>query len=650
MPPNEPTIADILQALSTQFDGPIEERQLLDRVLEQRPSKAKNPYATIRERLRWDGPALGWLRLDRSEVVPMHVVLQGLRFRYIPTMWELEAGVLPLVRLQPFVGLRDATPHLQDATGTPLTTADAQTDAYGLRQSNGLTHGFALGSWYTQTLFIPGDSIVITILATDPLTLQLVHESATDFRTSDVAAQDAALVEAIVERVQRSRLPLTPCDELILPVFARASWRTGYPGHPWQQLIARDGRLQLVNDVFLTERQNGPTLHRSGFELSPQDADIEETLAEYQQSREIQLAAEIDRLQNELRRSRQQDVESGLWSGQTQRASSGQPLFDMHGGRSHRFYPGPLDLSDDYSAELDALDDNDWDEDNGWDDDWDDDLLHNLDDLEMDEFIQDNPDLFEASQRLMLALPPEALERLQDATPEQAEVIIAAHLNDLLVREPSLFVKMDLSPVNNQPGDPPGLDDLSGLNDHTPDDTLFGESSLDSLWNDEPEHWDSSWDDEWDDDDLDIPIPSAYTHSSELMSQFYDYLIALGKSESTARSRTRDLWVYAEFLAYYYNRTLAEGDYATLDECLFFFYPRKVLNSTPRQVREICVSLKQFYAFLKEHGVIEDDRFAQALWRRRDQAARVVELYEQISHDLPNFERLFMRLFAPYSL
>jgi hypothetical protein len=108
--------------------------------------------------------------------------------------------------------------------------------------------------------------------------------------------------------------------------------------------------------------------------------------------------------------------------------------------------------------------------------------------------------------------------------------------------------------------------------------------------------------------------------------------------------------VYAEFLAYYYNRTLAEGDYATLDECLFFFYPRKVLNSTPRQVREICVSLKQFYAFLKEHGVIEDDRFAQALWRRRDQAARVVELYEQISHDLPNFERLFMRLFAPYSL
>lgn len=634
MPPNEPTIADILQALSTQFDGPIEERQLLDRVLEQRPSKAKNPYATIRERLRWDGPALGWLRLDRNEVVPIHVVLQGLRFRYIPAMWELDAGILPLVRLQPFVGLRDALPRLQDATGTPLTIGERYPDDERRQQSNAtMLPGFSLESWYGQTLFIPGDSIVITILAVNPLTLQLVRESALDFRTSDVAAQDAELLEALVERVQRSRLPLTPCDELILPIFARANWRTGYPGHPWQQLVARDGRLQLVNDVFLTERQNGPSLQRSGFDLAPHE--YEETFTLNQLTREAQLAAEIDQLQNDLRSSRQQDVESGLWSGQTQRASTGQPLFDMHAGQSHRFHPGSLDMLEDYNSELEGLDDDDW-EIEDWEDD---DLLHNLNDLEMDEFVQDNPDLLEASQRLMMALPPEALERLQEATPEQAEVIIAAHLNDLLVREPSLFVKMDLSPVRNQPVD---LDESAGGS--------LELESLETFWNDEPEHWDSNWDDEWEDDELDIPIPSVYTHSSELMSQFYDYLINIGKSESTARGRTRDLWVYAEFLAYYYNRTLAEGDYATLDECLFFFYPRKVLNSTPRQVREICVSLKQFYGFLKERGDIEDDRFAHALWRRREQAARVVELYEQISHDLPNFERLFVRLFAPYSL
>jgi site-specific recombinase XerD len=107
--------------------------------------------------------------------------------------------------------------------------------------------------------------------------------------------------------------------------------------------------------------------------------------------------------------------------------------------------------------------------------------------------------------------------------------------------------------------------------------------------------------------------------------------------------------IYAEFLASYYNRTLASGDYATLDECLFYYYPRRVTNTSPRQVREICTSIKQFYSFMMERGVIVDDRFAQALWRRRDQAARVIEIYDRISSDSPSFEALFARLFQPYT-
>lgn len=267
MPPNEPTIADILQALATQFDGPVKERQVLDRVLEQRPSTAKNPYATIRERLRWDGPALGWLRLDRGELVPVRVVLQSLRFRYIPLLWEIEAGLLPLVRLQPFVGLRSATPLLQDATGTNVFAVCRHIETRHPRLTIGMTASFDLNAWYIQTGFGPGDSIVFTVTATEPLTLQLVRERREDFRPADVAAQDAELLEGIAERVQRSRLPLTPCDELILPIFARASWRTGYPGYPWQYLVARDERLQLVNDIFLAERKIGMDLLRNGFDL-----------------------------------------------------------------------------------------------------------------------------------------------------------------------------------------------------------------------------------------------------------------------------------------------------------------------------------------------------------------------------------------------
>ena len=73
------------------------------------------------------------------------------------------------------------------------------------------------------------------------------------------------------------------------------------------------------------------------------------------------------------------------------------------------------------------------------------------------------------------------------------------------------------------------------------------------------------------------------------------------------------------------------------------------MHTSARQVREICTAIKQLYAFLKQRGIISDDRFAEALWRRRDQAARVVEIYERIAGDAPGFETLFERLFQPYT-
>jgi hypothetical protein len=214
------------------------------------------------------------------------------------------------------------------------------------------------------------------------------------------------------------------------------------------------------------------------------------------------------------------------------------------------------------------------------------------------------------------------------------ELIIASHLNMLLRRDPGLFPKIDLSPLAG------AGEGAYPLNDH-----------MDRVWQQE---------DEWeDDDDWGEEISSKleerfeassviYARSSDLMNQFYDYLRETGKSLTTARQRAQHLIAYAEFLASYYNRNLAEGDYATLDECLFYYYPRRVLNGSPRQVREICVSLKQFYHFLLLRGDISDDRFAHAHWRRRNQAARVFSLFEQIASDASDYEALFARLFAPY--
>ncbi len=597
---HEPTIASILRLLAGEYDGPVDEQQVLERVLERRPSSAKNPYATIRERLRWDGLSLGWLRLNRTQLMPLRIALQGLQFRCLPRPCDVEAGLLPLVHLQPFAGLRSFECLLQDHAGAPIAFLELEDE----RMHEAASPAFDLRSFYMRSGFRPGDSLLVQVVNTEPMVLQIEQERREDFRVAAVAAQDAELIEALVDRVRRASATLVPCDEIVLPIFAAAPWRGAYPGSPWQHLVLRDGRLQLVDDIFLTSQRFG-ALH-----LFSNDEVFEASLTPTHdfQAADRALLAEIETLQYDLRRARQLDAEAGLWSGQVQRASTTFGRLDDEADLGSRLLFGSLEEQESPVE---------WQLDETW-------LPDAL--LETDEIDPNDPQVIEAARaRMFELLPPDLTNRLREARPEEAEVIIAGQLNMLLVRAPELFPRIDIIPPDQ-----------------------VGAAFAEVLSDD----WSAGWEDEVDELDEELELEGSsdvLAGSNDLIRQFYDYLIEMGKSAATARSRASDLVVYADFLASYYGHTLAEGDYATLDECLFFYYPRRVINSSTRQVREICTSLKQFYAFLKQRGVVGDDRFAQAIWRRRDQAARVVAIYEQISSESPNFELLFEHLFLPYT-
>lgn len=593
---NEPTIATILRTLADQYTGPVQERLIYEQVLQQRPSNAKNPFATIRERLRWDGLALGWIRLKRGELIPLRVVLQDLRFRCIPASAEVAAGYVSQTHLFPFVGMHTESFQFEDENGIPLAIQyHTMSTAY---------HPILdLGSWYRLNEFTARDSILCTIVKTKPLTIRIVREPTHRFEDQRVVPQDHELIDAILKEMSLIQRPLVPCDELVLSIFARSTWRTSYPGTPWQHLVNRHPSLELIDSVFLTTTLNDHLLR------SP----------EHMRSEEDALRTEIFTLQDEIANSRAHDVATGIWSGQIERASLG-----------HDRYQEEEPWDDDLFGSL--SDASDFDEllDDAWEGPWHDDLIPEDALIGAEALTSEAYDLDEASRRLLAALPPEAAEQLQTARPEEAELIIAAHLNLLLVREPSLFVPLVTSPeaVN--------YDGVKSPDGETILDILtYTASETDEAW--------ELWDDEEEEH-----AHSIYSRSSELMALFYVHLVETGKSITTARTRAHGLWIYADFLASYYQRSLAEGDYATLDECLFFFYPRKLISRSPRQLRELSTSLKQFYSFLKQQGTLTDERFAEAIWRRRDQAARVLTLYQRLDRALPNFEQLYAQLFAPY--
>jgi hypothetical protein len=651
MEQSEPTISSILLELADEYSGIVSEREVLERVLARRPSQAKDPYASIRNKLRYDGVDIGWVRLGGGELIPRKAALQGLRFRVIPSDEEFAGDMLSRVWLIPFASLRQPAPQLEDADGRPIQSKGAH-----LPTSEGSFSFFSseaqmLGDWFKRTGFEPGDSILISITHTNPLTMRLEREPAAAFRAEDVIAQEQELIEGVANQLARNRSNMLFPDDAVLPIYARAPWRTSYPGRPWQHLVAADRRMRLVDGMYLADSS-----FRRPLDILFGDQQQEQRWQE--QDRE--LLDQITAFQADLLGSRRDAAMRGIWNGVAPRASTGRMIFDMREGTSQVIHPGTVDALTDHTAAIEQrvergdFADEEWDEefdpeeleDLEFDPDFEEDDLFDIEHIEdMQAFMEQNPTLVEATQKLMASLSAAEVEELQAAeTPDQVQRILTNHLNQLLGRDPALFNELTpILPTSHSNGNGNGH---SNGNEPEHDDLLAIETEME--WADDEDD-DESWEEDDDEDDQIEAISEVIERSNEWMERFYQAQLAQGKSESTAASRTGDLWIYADFLSSYYNRNLEEGDYATLDECLFFFYPRKVLNNSPRAAREICTSIKQFYAFLRAEGIIKDDSFAQAMWRRRDQAARAIELYDQIDGDSPQFERLFAHLFAPYT-
>ena len=445
----DPTISSILQELADEFDGIVAERIVYDRVLARRPSTAKNPDATIRTQLRYDAPRLGWVFLGAGELAPLRTVLVGLRFRLIPSTEELASGGIIRSTMRPFIPVAPADVQFEDADGQ--TVAARQ---FSLQVGNGpfgplVAPAYDLSGWFASSAFASGDSVLVTIRQFAPLRLQIAHEPASAFRADDVISQEHELIDGLVAAAAKVQHGPIFSEMGVLPIYARAPWRTGYPGRPWQMLIAQDRRLRLLDDEMLADAR-----YRSPLDIIARADTLPES--------ENTLLTEITRLQDELRTSRRAAAERGLWDGIAPRVSTAHTLFDFEEGTSTTIYPGAVDALADHSSAIEAhIENGDYvDEDSEPDpddifeleaaeygfeemDDLDD--LNSLADIDdMQAFVERNPELAEATRRLMQLLTPDEQQRLDQAeTLEDVQQVLGPHLSDMFRTEPSLFVPLD---------------------------------------------------------------------------------------------------------------------------------------------------------------------------------------------------------------
>ncbi len=119
-------------------------------------------------------------------------------------------------------------------------------------------------------------------------------------------------------------------------------------------------------------------------------------------------------------------------------------------------------------------------------------------------------------------------------------------------------------------------------------------------------------------------------YDDKLIDQFFENQ-KKKKGKAAAEKKAVDISMLADFLIDYCDQLML--DCVSLDdllEFLFEWYPRKVLNSSPTQARELAENIRDFYLYLVEAKVIHSAAFANGIYSMRELAAEKVDLYHRL--------------------
>jgi hypothetical protein len=641
MPRTKPSIATLLKELARTTSEALSLDSIVSFVQSHRGPSRTNLHRRIQTMLNTQAVQLGWLTVSPLMYVPIRQAVRGISFRVIPDASAIANEYLRSEWLYPFV---DTTAPLRLANDKRLLPIVGR-GVVGLM------------GWYAQHRVRAGDHLIVQIDHQRPNTIHLLSDYADTQHLDDAQVADQAIMQELHVHYRNGADEHTVAHAIV-QLYTSASWRNSYPGLPWQQL----------RDMVQRQHARGETLAHG-------------------------LGREIVQLQNELRHRRTRDSERGLWNGIAPRFSAVRIGFDSQDHELHdRLSITPIDTREDYSERINhglehglydvrvgddeaetygdgdeidhdeaflfdddhtsALNDDEdytdalrssYDEERREDDDGD---VHAYDDLSdaIDDdtfvllFANRHPALTEWSTTLLKSmLPHERRQMIRAETDDDYNAILSKALQRLLPQAPQFMATLrNVVDVSTE-------DLTRGGQTYAAFDTAERSASLAVTHSDAPIH---------EDDDVFatggeaiFAVESALRESEQLISRYMKSLQSSNLSERTIRRKRQFLRGFAQFLARYYTQSLDYATYATLDEYIFFFYPRHTAAVSPRNIRDMITALRDFYRYSE----LPAAQSAQAMYDCRHQAESVMRLLLR-THQYPHeMTHMVVHLFAPYT-
>lgn len=246
------TLEQAVQQVMSEIEGPIPVREFVGRVLTIRPSSAKRPEQQVRNLLsgHWNKT---WVYLDARTVVPLRVVMTGIRFRIVLSRIESSRGILfldPNFRgfVKRDVALADLT--LLDAAGQPLPAHPTKFKIEQKSRFGDYTYeadAWEVGTWFKRLRARAGDSLLVTVEDWKAGRYLLEHEPAGKRRFDEVDRKNRELADLLFQALEENYHERVFVIEAMAKACARMADPRGYPGDHWTTVVERDSRMKLFD-------------------------------------------------------------------------------------------------------------------------------------------------------------------------------------------------------------------------------------------------------------------------------------------------------------------------------------------------------------------------------------------------------------------
>ncbi|MEK7397745.1 MAG: hypothetical protein AAB116_12510 [Candidatus Poribacteria bacterium] len=261
MPEKIPSYGEIIEEELSKVSDTIDIDTFIDKILEIKPSPAKNPRSSIRQHIN-DNLGVSLIFLDKETIAPFRVVMLGVRFRI--TLSKLETDEGAIFASPHFIGL-DRLSHgegftFMDESGSEIPASivtikqkdkDIENEKFDLMnifsRYPSEKEAISLKDWMGKHNAKAGDSIIFTFESWNPMCFKLEFEPKKETlkHKAEIELKDKEFADIVFDMLEKSAREGIYIYKSIAIAYMSLSDPKGYPGNHWYSVLAQDERMEV---------------------------------------------------------------------------------------------------------------------------------------------------------------------------------------------------------------------------------------------------------------------------------------------------------------------------------------------------------------------------------------------------------------------